>query len=153
MSTRRQLAAQRQARLGGRVLDLDSPVLEAVAEDERQQYLEARARLAPLPPTAARSSTSEATWQRQVVQLATRLNFYVYHPKLSRWSERGWPDLSLLGNRALWLECKTDSGQLSEKQVEVFTRMRACGLEVYCVRPWHGIEAVAALLQFGVAIA
>ena len=88
-----------------------------------------------------------------MVRLAQRLGFYVYHPKLSRWSERGWPDLSLLGTRALWLECKRDDTHLSEKQVEVMQRMRACGLEVHVVRPWHGLEAVAELLQHGVAIA
>ena len=104
-------------------------------------------------PAAERSSTSEAAWQAQVVRLAQRLGFYVYHPKLSRWSERGWPDLSLLGTRALWLECKRDDTHLSEKQVEVMQRMRACGLEVHVVRPWHGLEAVAELLQHGVAIA
>lgn len=149
----RRIAAQRQVRMGGRELPLDSPVLEEVAAAERRRYLDARAQLAPLPPPAERSATTEAAWQKQVVALATRLGFYVYHPKLSRWSERGWPDLSLLGRRALWLECKRDDTQLSEKQVEVMLRMRACGLEVHVVRPWHGIDAVAALLQDGIAIA
>lgn len=148
----RRVQAQRTVRLGGRELPLDSELLERAAKIERAAYLAKRAELAPLPPVAERSSMGEAAWQAQVVRLAQRLEFYVYHPKLSRWSERGWPDLSLLGRRALWIECKDDDGQLTEKQVEVVLRMRACGLEVHVLRPWHGLEHVARVLQ-GVAIA
>lgn len=85
----------------------------------------------------------------QCVALARRLGFYVYHPHLSRWSERGWPDLSLLGPRALWAECKRDDTHLTEKQVEVIQRMRACGLEVHVWRPWHGLDHVAEVLIHG----
>lgn len=148
----RRVAAQRGVRLGGRELPLDSELLERAAKLERSAYLARRAELAPLPPVAERSGTTETAWQAQIVRLAQQLGFYVYHPKLSRWSERGWPDLSLLGRRALWIECKDDDGQLTEKQVEVVDRMRACGLEVHVLRPWHGLQRVAEVLQ-GVAIA
>jgi hypothetical protein len=136
------------ARLGGQELPLGSVVLEQAAQAERAEYLRRRAELAPLPPVAERSSMAEKAWQKQVVALATRLGFYVYHPQLSRWSARGWPDLSLLGSRALWIECKDDGGQLTEPQVEVIGRMRSCGLEAYVLRPWHGLDRVAAILQF-----
>lgn len=134
-------------RLGGRELPLDSELVAAAEAAERLEYLELRARLAPLPPAGRRSPMSEAVWQAQVVRLAQRLGFYVYHPKLSRWSERGWPDLSCLGARALWIECKTDAGQLTEPQCEVILRMRACGLEVHVLRPYDGLELVAEILQ------
>lgn len=142
MSRRRQAA-----RLGGTELPLGSSVLDVVAAREREAYLRRREELAPRPPIAQRSTMSEGAWQRQVVELATTLGYYVYHPKLSRWSARGWPDLSLLGSRALWLECKTDAGHLTEGQVEVIDRMLACGLEVHTVRPSHGLDYVASLLQ------
>lgn len=91
---------------------------------------------------------SETAWQRLVVELAQRLDYYVYHPKLSRWSERGWPDLSLLGRRALWLEVKSDHGNLTPAQVEVIERMRSCGLEVHVVRPHDGLAAIGEMLQW-----
>lgn len=145
----RRIAAQRTARLGGQALELGASVLEQVAASERAEYLALRARLAPLPPVAERGKMTEAHWQKQVVGLARALQFYVYHPHLSKFSERGWPDLSLLGGRALWIECKTDDGQLTEKQAEVMARMLRCGLEVHVFRPWHTLEQVAAVLQHG----
>lgn len=148
----RRVAAQRGARLGGRELPLDSEVLARVTQAQRRAYLETRAAIAPLPPVAERSSMTEKAWQAQVVALGRQLGGYVYHPHLSRWSERGWPDLSILLERALWVECKDDHGQLTEKQVEVIQRMRACGLEVHVLRPWHGLQRVADILQ-GIAIA
>jgi hypothetical protein len=136
---------QRTVRLGG--LEIVAPeVLAQVEAEERAVYLRQRAELAPLPPAAQRSDLAEGAWQAQIVAVAQRLGFYVYHPKLSRWSERGWPDLSLLGRRALWIEAKRDDTHLTPKQVEVILRMRACGLEVHVLRPWHGLQAVADLL-------
>lgn len=145
----RRTATQRRARLGGTELELGSGLLDQVAAAEAAEYHRWRAELAPLPPKAERGTIAETPWQRQIVTLAERLGFYVYHPKLSRWSARGWPDLSLLGNRgrALWIECKTDEGQLTEAQCEVISRMLACQLEVHVLRPWHGLERVAAILQ------
>lgn len=134
-------------RLGGQELPPDSPLLAAAAAQERATYMALRSQLAPLPPAAERGPMSEATWQAQVVRLAERLGYYVYHPKLSRWSEQGWPDLSLLGHRALWIECKTDGGHLSPAQADVIMKMRACQLEVHILRPWHGLEQVADILQ------
>lgn len=134
-------------RIGGQDLELGSSVADQVAAQDRAAYLRLRAELAPLPPPAERSKVREGPWQRQVVQLARRLGLYVYHPQLSMHSERGWPDLSLLGSRALWIECKSDDGQLTEKQCEVIVRMRRCGLEVHVFRPWHGLGVVAAVLQ------
>jgi hypothetical protein len=139
-------------RLGGRELPIASELLDRVAGEERRRYLARRAELAPLPPTAERSAMTEKAWQAQVVALATRLGWWVYHPKLSRWSEQGYPDLTLMHEgrgRALWLELKKDDGQLTEKQVAVVDRMRACGLEVEVLRPWHGLERVAEVLSRG----
>jgi len=136
-------------RIGGTELAPDSPVLAQAGALARAEYLALRAELAPLPPVAERTKVLEGHWQKQVVALARALHFYVYHPHLSKWSERGWPDLSLLGSRALWIECKADDGQLSEKQCEVISRMRSCGLEVHVFRPWHTLERVAEVLQHG----
>jgi hypothetical protein len=144
------VASGRRVRLGGRELPPGSPVLEAVTAADRAVYLRRRAELAPLPPPRERSDTTEAAWQAQVVALATTLGYWSYHPFLSRWSERGWPDLSLLHTgrrRALWLELKRDDTHLTEPQVAVIDMMLGCGLEVHVLRPWHGLERVAAILN------
>lgn len=142
----RRVATQRRARLGGAELALADPLLERIESSEREVFLRRRAELAPLPPVAERSSLAEPPWMKQIEQLARQLQVYCYHPKLSRWSARGWPDLSLLGKRALWIECKADDGQLTEEQVRVIDLMLACGLEVHVLRPWHGLRLVADIL-------
>jgi len=137
-------------RIGGQELPPDSPVLAQVAAEERQAYLLRRQALAPLPPPRERTATTEKRWQAKIVDIARRYGYWAYHPMLSQWSEHGWPDLTLLHEgrrRALWIECKTDSGHLSEHQVAVIDRMVACGLEVHVLRPWHGLQAVADILS------
>lgn len=146
MTTGRRARTQRTARLGGVELPLGSSLLDDVADAEQAAYLARRAQLAPPPPKAERSSTAETPWQNSILAVVRELGGYAYHPKLSRWSERGWPDLSVLMRRALFIECKADDGQLSESQVRVIDKMLAVGLEVHVLRPWHGIQAVADIL-------
>lgn len=133
-------------RLGGQELEASSGLLEEVLSAEHRDFRERQAAISPLPPRGERSSMGELQWQNEVISVAKALGYYVYHPKLSRWSERGWPDLSLLHElrrRAKWIECKSDRGELTPAQVSVITAMRACGLEVEVFRPWHGLQAVA----------
>lgn len=64
---------------------------------------------------------SEKLFQRQVVELAKIMGWRVYHPFLSKWSERGFPDLTMVrarDRRLLFAELKADKGKLSEHQVE-----------------------------------
>ena len=58
----------------------------------------------------------------------------------------GWPDLGIpLDNgRVYWLELKTKSGRLSEKQKAVHEKLRAKGHEVAVA---YGFDAAKALLQ------
>ena len=46
------------------------------------------------PPKPVR--ISEKDFQRQVLELARLYRWHAYHPALSKWSERGWPDLALV---------------------------------------------------------
>lgn len=136
-------------RIGGQELEAGSGLLEEVLSAEHREFRERQQAISPLPPRGERSSMGELQWQNEVISVAKALGYYVYHPKLSRWSERGWPDLSLLHElrrRALWIECKSDRGELTEPQVRVITAMRACGLEVYVLRPHDGLQGVADLL-------
>ncbi len=145
-AARRRVKTQRAVSLGGTELPLADALLERVEADEHAAYLRRRDELAPLPPRAERSTLAEQAWQAQIERVCRTLQVYCYHPKLSRWSERGWPDLSILAQRALWIECKTDAGVLTEGQVLVIDRMLACGLEVHVLRPWHGLQYVAEVL-------
>ena len=45
--------------------------------------------------TTSRRPITEREFQRQVLDLAGG-RWSVYHPALSKWSERGWPDLALV---------------------------------------------------------
>lgn len=64
---------------------------------------------------------TEKDFQRQVVELAKILGWRVYHPFLSKWSERGFPDLTMVrprDRRLIFAELKRDKGRLTDAQVE-----------------------------------
>lgn len=64
---------------------------------------------------------TEKLFQRQVLELAKILGWRVYHPFLSKWSEKGFPDLTMVrarDRRLLFAELKTDKGVVSPSQVE-----------------------------------
>lgn len=58
----------------------------------------------------------ESEFQAQVIALAKRLGWIVYHTHDSRRSEKGFPDLVLVRDRVLFRELKTDKGRLSPEQ-------------------------------------
>lgn len=87
----------------------------------------------------------EKEWQAQVRELATTLGYKVFHPYDSRRSAHGWPDLSLLRERLILLELKTEKGRLSAPQKSWLGAMLVAGLEVYVARPRH-LEALAQIL-------
>lgn len=64
---------------------------------------------------------TEKLFQRQVLELAKICGWRVYHPFLSKWSEKGFPDLTMVrarDRRLLFAELKTDRGVVSPAQVE-----------------------------------
>lgn len=104
---------------------------------------------------------TEKEFQRQVVELATIRGWRVYHPFLSKWSERGFPDLTMVrarDRRLVFAELKRDKGRTSEAQDEWLALLgrltdESCGvppgevrdgrrLDVYLWRPadWPEIE-------------
>lgn len=80
---------------------------------------------------------TEAQFLRQVLDLARMLGWRAYHPALSKWSERGWPDLALVRPpRLVFAELKTDRGKTTSHQDEWLALLRACpGAETYLWRP------------------
>jgi hypothetical protein len=86
--------------------------------------------------SAARSS--EAHFQRQVLQLAGFYGWLAYHTHDSRRSQPGFPDLVLVrGPELIFAELKTDAGRLKRAQEEwvaalerVSSAIRGAGLTV-----------------------
>ena len=89
---------------------------------------------------------TEKDWQKQVVDLAKILGWRVYHPFLSKWSEKGWPDLALVRERVVYAELKRENGKVSPSQVEWIYALTAAGQEVYVWRP-SDFDEVARILQ------
>jgi hypothetical protein len=85
---------------------------------------------------------SEADFQRQVIELATRLGWWCWHDADSRKNRAGLPDLILVKRRVVWAELKVPPNGLTADQAACVERLRAAGEEVYVWRPsdWPAIE-------------
>jgi SH3-like domain-containing protein len=80
----------------------------------------------------------EKDWQRQVVDLAKQLGWITYHTYNSRRSTHGFPDLVLVRERVIYLECKRENrvtSKLTDEQKVWLNRLEAAGAEVYVMRP------------------
>jgi hypothetical protein len=90
---------------------------------------------------------SEKEFQRQVLDVARIYGWSVYHPMLSKWSERGWPDLALVRPpRLLFAELKRENGKTTDHQDRWLGLLSACPVEVYLWRP-SDLERVAEVLR------
>jgi hypothetical protein len=98
--------------------------------------------------TVALPLITERDFQRQVLDLAGILGWTVYHPMLSKWSERGWPDLSMVRPpRFVLAELKRETGKTSPDQDRWLGMLGSCpGVEVYLWRP-SDIETIAGVLR------
>ena len=67
---------------------------------------------------------------------------------LSKWSERGYPDLTLIRPpRLLFAELKRETGKTSTHQDRWLALLRECpGVETYLWRP-SDLDAIAAVLR------
>jgi hypothetical protein len=99
------------------------------------------------------NAMSEAAWQAQIVSLATSLRYLCYHTRDSRGSERGFPDLTILGvARVLLMELKRQAKRLTAEQVtwlDALARLRDSGnsgVEIY--GPVRPMDREALVLTF-----
>lgn len=91
---------------------------------------------------------NEAEFQRWVVALARKLGWMVYFTANSRRSPAGFPDLCLVkGDRIVFAELKTETGQLRDKQAEWLYALSKTACEVYIFRTpsWTSGEIEAIL--------
>ena len=97
--------------------------------------------------TSARPLT-ERQFQSQVVDLARLFNWRIYHPFLSKWSEKGYPDLTLVRPpRLVFAELKREGGRPTAVQTEWLDLLGQCvGVESYLWRP-ADLEAIAECLR------
>ena len=93
---------------------------------------------------------TEKQFQEQIRDLAKLFGWKFYHPFLSKWSERGWPDVTLLRDgRLIIAELKTNkrSSKLSPAQAQWLWALRKVpGIKVYIWRPRY-IEKIAEVLR------
>ena len=102
---------------------------------------------------------SEREFQREVVQRAKSLGWFIFHalPGQGRnrhltlfIGKRGFPDLVLCRPpRLLFVELKSEKGKVSNDQREWLDALRACGVEVYIWRP-SDLEQITAILSDGI---
>ena len=90
---------------------------------------------------------AEKDLMSQIRDLAKIYHWKLYHPFLSKWSEKGFPDITLVRPpRIIFTELKRDEAKLTSSQQEWAELLKACpGVEYYCWRPSDFDEIVKAL--------
>jgi len=89
----------------------------------------------------------EKSFQSRVIALAKRNGWRgIYHTHDSRKSQKGFPDLVLTRERVIFIECKSDDGELTADQLNWRDWLLAAKAEWYCLRPrdWAEIERILA---------
>ncbi len=89
---------------------------------------------------------TEKQWLEQVRTLAKLFGWLTYHPHQSMRSEPGYPDLTLIRERLVFVELKTERGKLSEHQEKWRDACLRAGAEWYCWKP-ADLELAAAVLR------
>ena len=80
---------------------------------------------------------TEAQFLAQVKDLAKIYRWKLYHPFLSKWSERGYPDITLIRPpRIIFAELKRENGKLTTSQQEWAELLQSCpGVEYHIWKP------------------
>lgn len=93
-----------------------------------------------------RNKISETSFQRQVVELAERCSWWVWHDNDSRRNKAGLPDLIMIRPpRVVFVELKAQKGRFRPAQKMVLELLSRCpGVEVYSWRPsdWDTLKPV-----------
>lgn len=92
---------------------------------------------------------NEKAFQQQVIDLATLLGWWCWHPYYASRSPAGYPDVSFYRERLIQAELKARRadgrmGKLTPEQVEMAHRCFKAGVEYYAWTPedWPEIEEV-----------
>lgn len=85
----------------------------------------------------------ERAFQSHLTELCAWLGFLVYHTHDSRKSQRGFPDLVIVGHgHTLFRELKTATGRVRPEQQQWIDALQAAGQDAAVWRPdqWDDIE-------------
>lgn len=96
-----------------------------------------RSRAVPISQTQI-DDMRETPFQTQVIELAERCGFYVYHTHNSRRSKAGFPDLTMIRPpRVVFAELKRGKGgRVTPDQADVLALLHRCpGVETYLWNP------------------
>lgn len=91
--------------------------------------------------------STEKAFQSQIERYAKLTGWLIYHTFDSRRSTSGFPDLTLCktGRRTLFAELKSETGKLTDAQIEWLTALAATGETACLWRPRH-LDDIAAYL-------
>lgn len=89
---------------------------------------------------------TEKQWDAQVRELCRMLGWRRYHTLRSKGSPSGYPDLTLVRDRVVFIELKTEKGKLSDRQRDWLEALLNAGAEAYVARP-SDLQAVSAVLH------
>lgn len=79
--------------------------------------------------------TTEADLQRIVTAYARLRGWKFYHTRYSLGSGAGYPDLTLVRERVVWIELKSMRGALTQAQIDWRDALQRSGAEWHCWRP------------------
>lgn len=95
---------------------------------------------------------NEKDWQSRVTEYATLRGWTWAHFRPAQnkngvWRTAmagtpGYPDLTLVRDRVIFVELKTDVGRMKPTQVDWLTKLRSAGAEAYVLRPsdWDQVQ-------------
>lgn len=91
---------------------------------------------------------TEKAFMAQVVEAAKLFGWLAWHPFLSKWSARGFPDIVLVRPpRVVFAELKSEKGKLTPDQERWLDLLGACpGVERYAWWP-RDLDDVVAVLR------
>lgn len=98
-----------------------------------------------ITPAVPLADLTEKEWSRTVYELAHQLGWRRYHTYRSERSQPGYPDETLVRERVVFVELKTEKGAVKAAQREWLVALEQAGAEVYVARPRH-LDALARVL-------
>lgn len=93
----------------------------------------------------SRIAVPESAWQSFVVDFARTTRWLVYHTWNSKHSAKGFPDLTLVRERVVFVEVKSERGRLTPDQIMWRDRLLAADAEWYLWRPSDREEVIRVL--------
>lgn len=114
------------------------PINSRAGQDVLRALAEGRATATGVPalaPPAPPPDCSEEDFQADVVKYALGRGWEYYHTHDSRRSPEGFPDLVLARERVVYVELKSATGRVTDKQDHWQSVLKRAGQETYVLWP------------------